>query len=480
MSPTRLLSVLVLFAQLLVFPVSLTLAQEAELTSETETTLADREKVQTAPFASSSTGAPAGAVSCFDYYRFGSVQVDLSPTLEQTVPGAPLTFSGTLKNENPYPIVDGSVYVKIFKTGEENFQYNNGYPLVAFFEAGNDLQLPSNSETSFSFDWVVPSALSGGEYEASFFFVTSDRFNLLGLSFTDDVTGNKASFKITADEIRQVVFNKHTVTLNDKPYSFAAYPPRLDIDTPAVINAELINPDKVEKTITIDWQLYNWDGLREDFLLDTKTETVVLKAGETKTVSYTASKLIGTVSYIIATAHDGDATSIINPRFARNNIEEVRLNFPSLLSFPLIKDQENTIFSCVHSTNIPLVDDNMLTMTLTDANTNEVIHTYTYQGGVTSAMMGVADKFTPTDSYGHVILTTTLKKNGATIDTVSQTYDCSVLSPENCPETSIEDAADYKGTTSIIILTLIFVGIIIYFRLYNRKQPPINITNPTK
>lgn len=426
---------------------------------------------------------PAGTVNCFDYYRFGSVQVDLSATLEQTVPGVPMTFTGELKNENPYPVVNGSIYVKIFKTGEENFQQQNGYPLVAFFEAGKDIRLPASSSVPFTFDWQVPNNLAGGDYEANFFFVTSDRFNLLGLSFTDDVTGNKTSFHVTTEQANQVVFDKHAVTLNDQPYSFAAFPPHVDLDAPVTLAAPIINPSNTPKTVTVSWQLYNWDGLRSDFLLETRTESVTIPAKSTKTVSYTATKQMGTVSYLIATVEDGDATSIINPRFVRDNIEETRLNFPSLLKFPLMSGEENTLFSCVHSTNLPLVEDNTLSMTLTDTETGFVIHEYTYQGGVTGAMMGVADTFTSQDNYGKVTLTTTLKRNGEAIDTVTQTYDCSQLSttcPTKKPNAATTNTSS-STTNTLLVAVVILLIVIGAFFWYRQRQTRDNIivTNPT-
>lgn len=130
-----------------------------------------------------------GAVDCFDYYTFGSVQVDVAPTLEQTIPGTPLTFTGKIRNDNAYPVVDGQVYVKIFKHdgSSEALVKENGLPLVAFFLAKDHLTLKANSEQSLTIDWQVPEALSGGTYTAAYFFTTAHRYNLLGLSFTDDV-----------------------------------------------------------------------------------------------------------------------------------------------------------------------------------------------------------------------------------------------------------------------------------------------------
>ena len=113
-----------------------------------------------------------GAVDCFDYYHFGSVQVNLSPTLDQTVPGSTLTFRGVIKNENTYPIVDGTVYVKIFKRTEQDAQNvrDNGYPLVDQFLLPETYTLAAKGEKQASFDWMVPVNAEGGEYYAAFFF----------------------------------------------------------------------------------------------------------------------------------------------------------------------------------------------------------------------------------------------------------------------------------------------------------------------
>ncbi len=451
------------------------------------TTLSDEELEKvfpyiTVPFSSGPAGvALENVVNCFDYYRFGSVQVDAAPTLEQTIPGVPMTFVGSIKNENQYPIVDGTVYVKIFKAGEENFQRQNGYPLVAFLKAADNVQIPGNGEVPLTFDWLVPQSLSGGEYEAAFFFVTNDRFNLSGLTFTDDVVGNKVAFRVTATNEDQVVFDKSSVLLNNTPYHFTAFPPRLTYNEPATFDVEISNPAAIEKTVILTWKLYNWDGIRTDNLLNTKAESVTIAAGENKRLTYDSGvNQIGAVTYVVATIQDGDATSIISPRYVRDNTEETRLNFPSLTNFPLTVGEENTLFSCVHSTNLPLVDDNKLTMTLTDTETGATIHEYVYEGSVTGAMMGVADKFTPTKSYGKVTLTTTLERYGKVIDSVSQVYDCRTLAPETCPKPEvIPTETDDTRSTGMIIVSLLLVafGAVAFGIRYHMRKRPIIINN---
>jgi len=407
--------------------------------------------------ASDQVDVPAGTSNCFDDYKFGSVQVDLSPTLPQTLPGLNLPFLGKLKNDNPYPVINGSVYVKIFKKGgDDALIHQNGYPMVDFFEAGRDIIIPAKSEKAFAFNWEVPANLAGGEYEADFFFVTDQRFNLLGLSFTDDVTGNKSTFHITSDKTDQVVFDKNAVTLNGNQYRFAAFPPHFTKDESVKAEVKLVNPSNEQKVVALVWQLFNWDGLRQENRLDEQRELIVLKPKETKTLSYNTMKATGSVSYLLVEARDGDASSKMNIRFVRDGIEEMRLNFPSLTSFPVKEGEEMSIFSCVHSTNTPKIEGNEIFLSLTDADTHETIHSFTYKGVITGAMMGVRESFTPKKSFGKVNLTTTLKHNGQMIDTVTQTYDCKDIDESMCPKAvNNEQGTGNKGENRMLWYVLI-------------------------
>ena len=78
-------------------------------------------------FGQPTAAAPANTINCFDYYHFGSVQVDVTPSVASAVSGVPITFTGSIKNRNPYPVVDGSVYVKIFRERGNGEKDSNGF-----------------------------------------------------------------------------------------------------------------------------------------------------------------------------------------------------------------------------------------------------------------------------------------------------------------------------------------------------------------
>lgn len=427
------------------------------------------------------TANTPGTVNCFDYYRFGSVQVDVSPTLAQTIPGIPLTFKGKIKNDNPYPITNGQVYAKIFykEAGrDEGVTHQNGYPAVDFFLAKDSIDMLAQSEKDITFDWNVPYGTRGGDYEIAFYFTSANRFNLLGLSFTDDVTGNKASFHITDDINTPVTFNKDTVKLNTTPFYFAAFPPHFTKDEPVTIYTEVTNPSDEERTVDVTYTTSRWDGILASNEAKEETLSVTLKPNETKTISYTPPVLNTSVTFIQTVLTDGDAKSVLGIRFVRDGNEEIRINFPSVTSWPLKAGEENSLFSCLHSTNLPVVPNNTLTLTLKDHN-DTVIHTYTYTGDVTGNMMGVKDTFIPEKDIYSLSLTATLRHNDTIVDEVTMRYFCSELDPVLCPEEPIPTPPSVPtpfnqivytiGATLLALLTL--VGLMVYRRRTKTEEP---------
>ena len=423
--------------------------------------------------------AESATTNCFDNYTFNSVQADLSPTLSSTVPGVPLTFKGTLKNANPYPVVDGSVFVKIFRTDTAAGKVQrNGYPVVDSFFAKDGIVIPANGNIPFSFDWNVPRYLPSGEYEAAFYYIVGKRFNLLGLSFTDDVTGNTVPFSVKGDAPEVPAFDKNAVTLNSALYAFADFPPHFRKDEPVDVVTKLVNPSTESRTETVVWTLSNWSA-ESGSVLDQKTETVTLAPKETKSLKYSAdpAKSIGSVTFLKAEAKYQDTASILDIRFVRDGYDEVRLNFPGLMKYPVKAGEQNTLFSCLHSTNADNVTGGELTLTLTDAS-GTVLDTSSYKGDITSAMMGVKHDFTPGVTSFSFTLKAELKKDGRTVETYETSYRCEDIDASLCPSknaaASVIDTVkgSFLGQAKTVLLALFILiplCLLLWFVLRRRR-----------
>ncbi len=242
--------------------------------------------------------------NCFDSYHFGSVNADVYGATKSLVGGTKAHFNLTVVNKNTYPIVDGSVYVKIFKVVVGGTKDVNGPDVVDQFIAVDNISLAATGTKNYTFDWNVPSHLATGDYRIATFVVSAKKFNLLGLTFTNDVIGNTYDFKISSEYPKTVTFDRTTVTVNKQSYHFAAAPVRLSSTESATVLSKLSNPFNTLSAVPVTWKLYRWDGLKEDALVSSTTEVVILQPNETKTVTFITGDTSSSVYYLVEEAEN--------------------------------------------------------------------------------------------------------------------------------------------------------------------------------
>jgi hypothetical protein len=413
-------------------------------------------------------GLLPNTVNCFDYYKFGSVQAEFSALIKTAVAGTPITFSGQVHNANSYPIVQGKLIIKIFKASATGAKDINGPDIVDEFTALTDATIAANGSVPLTFDWKIPAHLESGNYKAVAFFTVADKFNLLGLTFTDDIIGNSANFTVAGSK-EVVRFNKSEVTINGNSYYFAAYPPRISKDIDAVIEVQLVNTTAVAQNISVVWKAYAWDAQGPGNLLSEHTETITVGAKSNAKAKYTISNTEHPVYYVVAEAKYLDTKSIIGMRFVRNGIYKARINFPSVLSYPLVKGGEAKIFSCMHVMSDIPVNDGRLLLTLKSPG-GKTLHSYEYKGVVTGAMMGIADTFIPEKNLNDFTLKAELFQGTTLVDSAEMKYDCKKLDPDNCSNAQ---------TTVLIFAALAAIIVIILISIMRKKRMPTGISGTT-
>ena len=437
--------------------------------------------IPTAPF-TAAPQPPQGTVNCFDYYKFGSVSInDLNVSAPNPVSGIPLGITGTVQNANPYPIIDGAVYIKVFRE-DEHFSRSQSYGIVDQFIAQENITLPANGTAQLSAVWNIPSYLATGDYRIASFFVSQGRYNLLGLSFTDDIVGNVVSFHVNGERAQMVRIDKGAVTINQKPHFFVGPYPSFDKDEKVTITVPIVNETTEQTSTTVSWTLSEWDGMRTEAILNEKTETLALTPKEKKSVSYEVSDTRFPVYYLTVRTKTGDVSSVANIRFTREGAITPRINFPSVLSYPLKAGEEATLFSCLHATGYENVENGALELTLSDEQ-GDTLRSYRYQGVITGAMMGVKDSFVPKKDYYDFSLTAKMYKDGMLIDETTTRYDCNALNPNNpevCPKETgsfvvNESAGVRQNLVQNALLATVFLGIIAFLtivvqRIYKKRQ----------
>lgn len=405
---------------------------------------------------------PLGAVGCFDFYHFGSVQAKLSAPVLSAASGTAISFSGVIANSNPYPIVDGALYIKVLRSRGSS-KDANGPDIVDQYLVKGDVVIPANGDIPVTFTWRVPAYAQAGDYKIATYFTASRKFNLLGLSFTDDVVGNTVPFSVFSEAVAGVQIEKNSVTVNGAPYRFAAFPPRVNKTKPVRVHANVVNSTDAPQQARVSWRVYQWDAqLAENIVqeVDAPFALSVPAHGSTPiSIDITDTKY--PVYLAVAVATWEDTKSVIGVRFVRDGVDRPRINFPGVSAFPLEEGRPVTLFSCLHNSgSSPTVPDGRFEMTLSDSDGKE-IHTFNYKGSISSAMMGVADTFTPARSYDRFTLNARLYQGDTFIDEAHLDYDCDSISPGSCTPTESKGGRRLIAPRDIVLFALVFVAAVV-------------------
>jgi hypothetical protein len=285
---------------------------------------------------------------CFDYYHFQSVVFSLKTDKASYQPGETVHFKGTIENNNTYPVFDGLIFVRIAREGTQPTVLGND--IVDERVLVQKVVLPAGGKVNQSLSYTLPANLTGGKYSASFFFSVGGSFNLAGLPFTNEVVGTNVGFTVDGPQGVATRFDRSATKINEQTYKHIGNWPVFDEGKQVVISNTLVNESNLSQTVTVQYDWYRWDGLRESDRLAQSTDTFILKPKEKKVISYRTPSLTEPVYYLRTTAVSGVTKSIVNVRLATNT-SRLRISYAGVDVFPVNKNQEGTVFVCFHNTS---------------------------------------------------------------------------------------------------------------------------------
>lgn len=415
-------------------------------------------------------------VNCFDYYKFGSVHTSLEVKNKINVSGTKVDFVGEIKNDNPYPIVDGKVFVKIMRKNGD-YSRTSGQDEVDSFVVKSGVSIKASSSIPLSFSWDIPAYAVSGDYQVSTFFLIGDSFNMSGLSFTTDIVGGAAKFKVIGEQKSKVYFDRTKMTMNGKDYYTVAFTPTVGANEMVNISLTLTNTTDAIQRVPVSFELYKWDAQSSKNLLKTEEIIYLIKPKTSINVPYTINDISHSVYYLLAKASYMDTKSEVAVRFERKDKQEPRINFTSFVNYPLEKGGKNKIVTCVHNTNSVDAEFGNVITTVYD-NKGGILHQSQYEGKVSSRIQGLMSNFTPDYIYKDLSIETVIfDKQGAIIDEVKVTYKCSDFF-DDCSESVPKTFSFFSLNIIYIISGIIFILIIVLliYRSTKNKTKSFRIT----
>jgi len=388
----------------------------------------------------------------------------ISGNLAQLSQGSNLTITGTVGNQNKHPIVHTTVYGKIFhKRGDGVAKDVNGPDVVDWVKLAEDLSIPAGATVPLSYAWKVPTNAEPGSYQIATFVIASGKFEMLGLSFTDDVVGGSFNFTVVGDGIGATRFDKAGVKVGEQTYRFAAFPPRVAKDTPTPVTAIVTNTTDSPVTTTVSWKVYSWDALSDDNLIDQASQEVTIAPKSSQTVSFTVKDTAHSVYYVVGEFSRGASKSIIGVRFVRAGINIPRISSAGATTYPATTDGK--AYACVHNTGLGQAENSRIELYVQRTDLvgrlfGLTLGKQTYFGSIPGKMS--AFSVPVTGSASTFIVNAKLYQNDALIDESSISYDCKALGAP-----CATDWASY--IIGVLILAILALAYFV-FRHYSTKK----------
>lgn len=363
-------------------------------------------------------------VDCFDYYRFQSVQVNVGPNKSTFTAGENVIFSGKIENENRYPVFNGYVYVRI---AEKNPAYiHEGHNIVDEFIAVGPISVDASSSLPVSFSWKIPENLKSGDYTANYFFSVNKKMNLGGLPFTNEIIVGFSDFSIASTKTGSVSFVKSSTKVNDAKYNHIGNWPLISPNSKAVVSQVIQNTLKQDTKTEITYNLYYWDSLDPKDFISTKKEDLILKAGESKTLTYEIPKVEQSAYYLQIVAKNENGTkSIVNIRIT-SDIAKPRINYFGLDNFPIKKGATTTLYSCFHNTSN--ISASGTTILIAKDKVGREISRVEYNGVIPSAISAQKSEFIANSNLDYIKLEQKIYDNkNNLLDSQEIIYDVSLI-----------------------------------------------------
>lgn len=187
----------------ILIPQLVVIAQEEVIIEETE----ELETVGLDP-----AGTKSGEITdCFETYRFGSegVSITARTDLSEYKPYDLVEINGLIVNNNPYPVLDISVRARILRSHPDPVEQRALYTTGDDFEVIKDLSLKPQEE--YVIDTYYNRECSNRRLHNPIY--NQYRFNLNGLSFTEDIIGNSAEFRVEG-VTEDVYLDKTNITVD--------------------------------------------------------------------------------------------------------------------------------------------------------------------------------------------------------------------------------------------------------------------------
>src|SRR3989344_8272335 len=156
--------------------------------------------------------------SCFSYYQYGKVRVNLATDKARYGTGEQARVIGTLLNDNTFPVLDSILFAHLVRINTTGTFAQSGHFLVDRIPLLTDLNfLPGESKT-VKLDLPILQSYPSGEYQLQFFIFSKEGFYYAGRPFVEEDIAGLSNFSVRNDSAPHLYLDPQQFSVNGEAH----------------------------------------------------------------------------------------------------------------------------------------------------------------------------------------------------------------------------------------------------------------------
>lgn len=285
--------------------------------------------------------------TCFKYYDYAKVKVNLNPDKSKYSPNRIVNLSGTIVNSNTFPITDVVLYAHIKRVNQDTQSFlNNGNYLIDRITLKKDINLMPNETKHIKTQILVKKNYPNGSYIVQYYIFSKQGFHYSGRPFLEEDTAGNSFFSIINSQDPDIYFDLANFKVNGKAQNIIEFS---NSSNETSYNFEVPIIDKRANKTDLDVKItfFYFEDAFDDLIQ--KTENIKIKANNP--ILKTKLSLTSTVSgaYVLLAEINSPVKSVLKYRFIKNGsiASYLRMNDLGITDFPALKTSR--AYVCFHS-----------------------------------------------------------------------------------------------------------------------------------
>ncbi len=370
--------------------------------------------------------AKVSLASYLPYYNPNNFKLLFNPEKDSYVSGDSVKFSGTIINNNDYPVADAALYIRISRRPDNAKDGTGVGDFVDEFFAGEAMSLSANSKTFYSTNWNVPQGLPPGRYGAYFYFVSSKSFYLAGMPSNENSYGGSCYFEIkdSGQPVHAIFFDKGNIKIGGKkilPGSLFQIADNKNI----VINVSAFNPGSSKVNTKVYKALFRWDDLKKERQIIEKEDIITFLPGARLDFEAQFGTLSpGSYLYRVVSINEKNK-SILKVRFIVTGKDvPARASLIGVDSYPIKKGDIISFFGVLGALSNDQNFEGKVYLVLRDSNHN-ILEKIEYSGQIPPKLMAIKSVMTASEDYYDFVADMSIyDSKGNIIEEDSVSYNC--------------------------------------------------------